>query len=243
MNHVLLAACRADQTAADASIEGKPCRASAIISIAQSATAVPTWSRRALIDKISAALQDGHFSQIPQLEASDNTGLLFQTNDGTAKSEPTPAKPGAAPDRDVAPGDDAAFFEFVGTLAPLDPESRRRVLDLYESRFKTGAIPSRGVSTRGLAGERILVPVHGICQHPAGYSDEWFASLHPFTNEFGTGTAGDTRREVLWSEVVHPGAASRAISGEQAHLAAEIRETLQDRIDRHTMIWPTKPPG
>jgi len=47
---------------------------------------------------------------------------------------------------------------------------------------------------RGVSGQT-LVTLHGICQHLPGYSNPWWDALHPWTDIFGMGTLGDTRRE------------------------------------------------
>jgi len=247
LNHVLLAACQDDQTAADATIDGKPSGAFTHYFDRIIRAGGANMSRQSLIDKMETALRDGHFSQVPQLEGPGD-GTLFQANDGPDKYKATPSPETAKPPQEIpvtGSSIDASFFTLLDKLAPLDPESRKRVLDLYESRSASMPMASRAVGTPGLAGKRYLVTVHGICQHPAGYSDEWWQALHPFTTEFGAGTLDDTRREVLWSDIVNErGIKARGLDDEQAALAEQIRETLQDRIDRHTIeSGPRSLPG
>jgi hypothetical protein len=122
----------------------------------------------------------------------------------------------------------------VGTGEALDPSGRRQALDLLAR--LVGAPPSAlaAMPGRALAG-RYLVTVHGICDHPKGYSNSWWAALSPWTTVFGAGTLDDTRREVLWSPVVHGRAleAARAIAdptaAERAEFAARVRGVLEDR--------------
>jgi hypothetical protein len=99
-----------------------------------------------------------------------------------------------------------------------------------------------GMKTAAAAvGNRRLVYVHGICPHAPGYSDSWWDALKPFVGEtFGPGVRGQTRLEVLWSDVVsNAKGALAATEGsstlEQARAAAEIREALFDRADRHAL--------
>ena len=96
---------------------------------------------------------------------------------------------------------------------------------------------------------RRLIYVHGICRHPAGFSDPWWSSLHPFVpSDFGDGTLGVTRLEVLWSDVVDQASAALAAVGgaalpagaagpEQARQRAfaEIAEALRDRADQQLL--------
>jgi hypothetical protein len=49
---------------------------------------------------------------------------------------------------------------------------------------------------------RYLVYVHGTCDKEAGYSDDRWNALYPFTTVFGHGQLGQTRLEVLWSDVI-----------------------------------------
>ena len=89
------------------------------------------------------------------------------------------------------------------------------------------------------AANRRLIYVHGICQHAPGYSNPWWQSLKPFVgDEFGLGTLGQTRLEVVWSDLVNQAMAALAAApsdalSEQLQVAEEIRHTLEDRLDRH----------
>jgi len=244
LNHVLLAACRDDQTAADATIEGVPCGAFTYYLNRTIRLGGASLSRKALIDDVGTALQEGRFSQVPQLEGPGD-GPLF-TVSGREQPHETPAT--AKPDRpaqETPTSDDSTFLAMIDKLAPLDPESRSRILDLYEARHL--GLPSVGRAGRAssLAGQRILVTVHGICKHSVGYSDSWWDALRPFTREFGNGALGAGRREVLWSDLVNQrGITARALGDERSLLADQIRETLQDRIDRHTIeSGPRSLPG
>ena len=235
LNHVLLAACRDDQTAADATIDGKPCGAFTYYLDQTIREGGENVRRKLLIGKVEAALREGHFIQSPQLEGPGD-GLLFTMPDSPHEPEVDEMPPTAKPRREASSSDEDTFLELVDKLAPLDPESRSRVLDLYEGLHSGAHDAGRGIRSANLTGLRVLVPVHGICQHPAGFSNEWWTALRPFTSEFGAGKLGETRREVLWSDLVNErGLRTRELDEEQTRLAEQIRETLRDRIDRHTI--------
>ena len=116
------------------------------------------------------------------------------------------------------------------------------------------------------AGNRRLVYVHGICRHVPHFSDSWWNALHPFVpNAFGAGQLGQTRLEVIWSDLVNQAAANLAAAAAalgaaaamgappgfvaplgvpptalaaetaRAQAASEIKEALQDRADQHVM--------
>src|SRR6516225_7219524 len=59
------------------------------------------------------------------------------------------------------------------------------------------------VRRAAVAGTRHLVYVHGICPHSPGYSNDWWNALQRYTSAFGAGVLGDTRQEVLWSDLVN----------------------------------------
>jgi hypothetical protein len=98
-------------------------------------------------------------------------------------------------------------------------------------------------------GNRRLVYVHGICEHAPRFSDPWWEALRPFvSNTFGSGALGDTRLEVVWSDLVNRAVTALAVAssapetGELSdterdrHSAAEeIKEALRDHIDQHML--------
>lgn len=237
LNHVLLAACEDGQTAADATIDGKPCGAFTYFLNRTIRASGANIRRQELIDRVGTALKQGHFSQIPQLEGASSNGPLFSANedgvsmddsasDGHLNPEPT------SPDREIPSSSDATFLAMLDKLAFLDVESRKLVLDIYDRRL--GSVSAgRALQSPSLAGQRFLVYVHGICKHLAGYSDTWWNALHPFTNEFGSGERGQSRREVLWSDLVNERALQpKSVSDELADLKEQIVSTMQDRLDR-----------
>lgn len=108
-------------------------------------------------------------------------------------------------------------------------------------RMLLAAPPPRPTSVRrvAVAGTRHLVYVHGICPHPPGYSNDWWNSLQPYTSAFGAGDLGDTRQEVLWSDLVNArGQFAAAVGGAadgRVEWAARIRGVLEDRAATHAV--------
>lgn len=123
----------------------------------------------------------------------------------------------------------------VHRLQQLATEGQASLQTLLASRT-SGRV---GVRRVAVAGMRHLVYVHGICSHPPGYSNPWWVALHPYTSAFGAGELGDTRQEVLWSDLVNErgrmaAALGRAGDG-QAEWAARIRGVLEDRAATHAV--------
>jgi metacaspase-1 len=135
--------------------------------------------------------------------------------------------------------EEAAINDFQKFLAStkLPDKVKRKAIELVAELHVAfpGPSPEPGAAT----GNRRLVYVHGICAHSAGYSNSWWQALAPYVQgAFGAGVLGSTRLEVLWSDVVAPSPAAGVIGlapPEQAQAAAEIREALRDRLDRHAV--------
>lgn len=164
---------------------------------------------------------------------------------------------------------------------PLPPDLQRTLLELVKALMpapgEQGMVPSvspggpmaaapsmlAGVATAGAAvAGRKLIYVHGICRHTAGFSNPWWDSLHPFEpTTFGPGTLGQTRLEVVWSDIVNQASAALAAAAvgpvgaapaeeKRRRAAGEIKEALRDRIDQHVMaaamrtdVLAAGPPG
>jgi hypothetical protein len=255
LNHVQLAACRKDQTAADATIGGHPCGAFTYYLCKSLREGGAGIERRPLIAGLEKALKEGHFDQSPQLETSTPEGPLFGPVRGGTIPPPGPDKP-PEPAKPTTPA--PVVPSFSGTPATLEQwahvldrigrlsaEAQKTALEMIRG---TLGVPSAiGRGPRAVAGHH-LVYVHGICKHIAGFSDGWWDSLHPFTDIFGDGARGDTRHEVLWSELVEERALAarglRAADDEQQRAANEIRAALEDRVDRHQIeAGPRSDPG
>lgn len=247
LNHVLLSACRADETAADATIDGAPSGAFTYYLCQTLRDGGAELDRRDVIDRVTKALRAGSFPQDPQLEGADEAGPLFGPG---AEPGASPIKPPGSSDQSTHPDSIEPLARLAASMAGLAPDVQRRILDLYQQGL-AGSLPARPIS--GLVGRaaasRAIVYVHGICKHVAGFSDDWWSALHPFTTEFGAGERGPggTRDEVVWSDLVNARALSAARGVEaddRGRLAAEIRETLQDRMDRHAIeSGPRSAPG
>ena len=249
LNHVLLSACRADETAADATIDGAPSGAFTYYLCQTLRDGGAELDRRDVIDRVTAALRAGSFPQDPQLEGADETGPLFGPSAGPGKATVDAA---ASSDQIAGAGVGSVepYVRLAASMAGLAPDVQRRILDLYQQGLSAGLPPRRMTGLVGrAAANRAIVYVHGICKHVAGFSDDWWSALHPFTTEFGAGErgAGGTRDEVVWSDLVNARALSPAPGVEaddRARLAAQIRETLQDRMDRHAIeSGPRSAPG
>lgn len=153
---------------------------------------------------------------------------------------------------------------------PLPPDLQRTSLGMFAALVPPGAAggaPAAGAApvvaaalppaaaTAAVVGNRRIVYVHGICRHSQGFSDSWWNSLYLFVpTAFGTGQLGQTRLEVIWSDLVNQASANLAAAAAMAGVAgmaagippaaltaqaareraaAEIKEALQDRADQH----------
>jgi hypothetical protein len=130
------------------------------------------------------------------------------------------------------------LLRFLSTTS-LPANIKRKAYELADA-ISQVSHPAHDIAPAPAAGDRRLVYVHGICAHSAGYSDPWWQALAPYVQgAFGAGLLGGTRYEVLWSDVVSPPAALRAVAPalpkEQSQAAEEIREALRDRLDRHAV--------
>src|SRR4051794_18476005 len=80
--------------------------------------------------------------------------------------------------------------------------SARQIMQMMKQMQSMMQVPAARTQPASVVAGRHLVYVHGICKHPAGFSDEWWDALHPFTDAFVNGTRDETRLEVLWSDLV-----------------------------------------
>jgi hypothetical protein len=251
LNHVLLAGCKHNQTSADATIEGTPNGAFTFHLCKTIRAGGTRLERKDLINRVERALRDGHFTQVPQLEGATGKGPLFGRSRDADETLETAVPPATGAPQSTATVSLDGLKELIPAIALLAPDAQVEALRLLGTR--AGALAGLKATARAV-GSRFLVYVHGICKHPAGYSDGWWDVLHPFTDAFGAGDRDDTRREVLWSDLVNERAlavmATRAVSpraarqaDEQTQAGAEIREALMDRIDRHTIDAGPKTPA
>lgn len=164
--------------------------------------------------------------------------------------------------------------ELIGILGrivgdgPLPDDLRQQALNIFATILAMPVAPTAGGSASdstfagatatgatpaaAAVGARRLVYVHGICRHFAGFSNGWWSAMKPFVpGTFGAGMLGQTRLEVVWSDLVNQGGALLAehaatIGGaesaaavnaiaEAKEVAAEIKDALRDRADHIRM--------
>ena len=214
LNHVLLTACRADETAADATIDGEPTGAFTHFLCQTLRDGGAELDRLDVIDRITTALRNEHFPQDPQLEGADETGPLF--GPGSAPGKPRSSRRLRRISRPMPP---------ASSLTPSWPQAWSAWRPTFSGGFSTSINRAGGRCRRtdpiGRAvASGAIVYVHGICTHLQGFSDGWWDALHPFTTAFGAGERGPggTRDEVVWSDLVNarrspPPAASRPTTG------------------------------
>jgi hypothetical protein len=136
----------------------------------------------------------------------------------------------------AAAGQPAAWDQLSGLLEQVRQK-------LSESQEKLAGLawpaPARQAREAGATAGRHLVYVHGICKHDPGFSNPWWEALHPFTIAFGAGDLGDTRQEVVWSDLVEgSGVAIRAAAAPadgRAEWAARVRGVLEERAATHAV--------
>jgi hypothetical protein len=223
MNHVLFSGCKSDQTSADAWIESEYRGAFSFYFCQQVKKLDKDVDQGVLIKAVRDELAGGSFSQVPQLEPKTTQGPLFglprksgggpkkrPTDEPSSKDQPSPA---------LLAGDS----QQVVTLL-------KQILDeLKQSR----------TSDRVVIGPRSLVSVHGICHHPAGYSNSWWQALKPHLPAPLAAELEGRRPEVLWSDLVNapraidrdafPADALRAFDAKQLDVTAELQDVLADR--------------
>ena len=250
MPYVLLAACRSDQTAADASIGGRFNGAFSYHLCQILRDAGPELDRSELARRLARALDADRFDQVPQLEARSLKGPLFVG--GAAPGDGSTARPGRADDGGIGEGEvielePGALGDATGSGGGGDPAFVRRVEALREACDRVleaagaggrapSAIPPTVAARRRGAGRRYLVYVHGICRHDPRYSDPWWRSLEPYAAGLRPGRLGEQRREVLWSDVVGPGRRSLgAATAAEEEVRDRLVETMEDRARRQVL--------
>ena len=220
INHQLLAAASDEQTAADAFIQGDFYGAftyylcETVRQLGANATAAQ------VMEKTKVALQAAAFTQTPQIEGVGLDAPLF------VREAVVPA---------VVPAVELPVSTTVGIvqeeqamgsalLAQMWRVSER-LLDLNGDRFSEGGIPSMQPPFSRAATEVVLY-VHGINRHPAGYSRAWWQAMQPHLDDRTI-----ARREVLWSPVVNPRLLDRSaeLPAEAQAFIANVEMLLEDR--------------
>ncbi len=251
MNHVLLAACRDDQTAADAFIDGQFHGAfSYNLCKTLGASGGTGLVRAELINRLTTALAAGRYDQVPQFEASSDQGTLFVNPHQGPHSDPISPPPGEHQDDRHDGPEPPTEPPHVSPPAPdapaPTPSDLPRLMEDFLATYNRilvagGAIrptgrpasPLRAAAARDTGRPRAVVYVHGICQHDTGFSNGWWESLSPFApslrpGDLGTpGTTTSKRYEVIWSDLVR--GANRDLTRTSTETQARLIEILEDR--------------
>jgi hypothetical protein len=275
MNHILLAACRDDQTAADAYINGQFNGAFTFnLCNILSTPGGAELSRRDLIEKLTAALAAGHYDQVPQLEGPSDQGPLFGGKKGaeTTISQPDDQGPTSIESSPDSSGSLQTVTGVPNATSPTPiltpgsdlPKRMEEFLAAYNRVLAAGGAlaSSRGAIARAdtgrpvrsldLTGQKVLVYVHGICQHSQGFSNDWWTALSPYVPDLQPGDLGmpgetDSKRyEVIWSDLVRGGARDLSVSPTRAAANKETRqrivEVLEDRARQQAVAFAATQP-
>ena len=221
-----LMACMETQTAADAPIEGE-FHGAFTYHFCQVLRSNGRLGSREAIEAVAQQLQ-GQFEQVPQHEGRELDAPIFgqagETNNG---SEAAPAVQGSC-------GDPAAELPAdADSEADAEALSAQQMVYRAHMKFLDTMAALQGVSLpeRSLrASGRVLVTVHGIGNHRAGYSNSWWQALSPHVGaSFDPSDLGRGRQEVLWSDLVN-----RSRNLQRSLPAAEVnalRQSILDVID------------
>jgi metacaspase-1 len=206
-NRLLLAACRDDQTAADAFIHGS-FNGAFTYHLCQKLRSFPHLESQVLIEKVAQALRSSQFTQEPQHEGVNRPVIVLNQPPST---EPQVIHPSAR----IAP--------------ELEGENQRLLIQAYIKLLETlGGSAAARESSQLQVGNRQLVYVHGISQHTAGYSNNWWNALKQHVGTvFGNGSLNAERWEVIWSDLVNPRALFNLAHRDQ--LRREIMAVLEER--------------
>ena len=222
--HLLLTGCRDNQTSADAYIE-KNFHGAFTYYFCKTLREEPNLKSQQTLKRVAQRLKDNGFFQEPQYEGVSLSDSLFGDFSIPVKQ----------PDQAPILISDTKMTDLIPSPEnhpSLAPENQKLLIEAYlklldtlgETAFKTKEIAERATANR------YLVYVHGISTHVAGYSDSWWSSLKPFVSPtFGNGNLGDTRREVLWSDLVNKISRSITDMDETKQLRREIEFILEER--------------
>jgi hypothetical protein len=239
LNHVFFAASQANQTSADAFINGGY-HGAFTYHFCQAAKRDGVDVQK-LIRTVRSSLKKANFDQNPQLEPSTAAGALFTANGNHGSKVPKPiAKPvSAAPGAAVPPArtnqtDQALYLNIVELL--------QQIVERLEPQ------PGAGGQRETITGQRALVYVHGICTHKPGYSDPWFNALTPFLSSDLRTQLQNHRREVLWSDLVSnvraisrdlsPDAPQNLVTAQERReqeFTEMLRDVVEDRVQREAL--------
>lgn len=234
LNHLHVAACRDDETAADAYLGGS-FNGALTHSLCAILRARPGIGQRDAERRLQDVLSVGGFNQHARL----NGQVLAEPFFGLGE-HPTDTETGAAalPDRPPASSieiasDDLAHAHRKLADAHAALTEAHRVLVSEKTSFA-------GPKKTRAGGTPALVYVHGIGNHRKGYSDPWWEALQPHVGGlFENGELGVDRFEVEWSHLVNDlsdrAAGARDTSGtpEELDIWNEIESQIAERNARY----------
>lgn len=204
-NVLVVTACRADQTAADAYFD-QDFHGAFTYYFCQQLRQSPHQSSQTLINAVKQSLLTNQFLQEPQHEGANRiTGLLSTT----AKTEPCGCS--ASNQRSSNFLKCHPMESFMPSKQLLTSDNQSLLIEAYTKLLDTisNSTSIHNVSRVVVEGDRqtqnrYLVYVHGISRHEVGYSNGWWNSLKPHVREvFGSGALNSSRKEVLWSDLVN----------------------------------------
>jgi hypothetical protein len=215
-----LMACMETQTAADAPIDGD-FHGAFTYHLCQALRTNGGLGSRETIEAVAQQLQ-GRFEQVPQHEGREVAAPIF------GQAEELPIEPDSPPT-----GEDACPDSADLPAAGAEPLTAQQMVYRAHMKFLDTMAALQGVSLpeRGLTGAgRVLVTVHGIGNHPPGYSESWWQALAPHVGTtFEPSNLGLGRQEVLWSDLVNPSRSlQRSLPAAEANA---LRQSILDVID------------
>jgi len=232
LNHQLLSAASDSQTAADAFIDGEYHGAFSFFLSKSASGRGGQSTTKVIVDDVLRSLQNGGYSQTPQLEGPFAGEVLF----GGKPSSPNPTLPlnhviahSPVKQAEVATATNNPPVR-VSTLDRLFTLSEKflDIADRLSRAEQEGDAHRLGSAAR--AASEVVVYVHGISQHRPGYSDPWWNAMRPYLPR------PLTKTEVVWSDIVNPrseqlrSALSRE-TPEKADLRRQIEAELSQRIE------------
>ena len=209
--HLLLAACQDSQTSADAYLDDD-FHGAFTYYFCQAIADSPQLGTKELIEQVTQQLTQGGFSQKPQHEGENLASPIFGksliTDISNIPNIPNPK-----------------------TMPNINAENQKLLIEAYIKLLDTIAGGEITVeSQREITGNRYLVLVHGISKHIQGYSNSWWKALGPHVGQvFGNGNLGDTRKEVIWSDLVNTKDVNPVEEEQREQLRQEIADILEDR--------------
>lgn len=215
-----LMACMETQTAADAPIDGE-FHGAFTYHFCKVLRGNDHLGSREAIEAAAQQLQ-GQFEQVPQHEGRELAAPIFGQA-GEIDNGPDEAPSGQGPCGDLA-AELHAGAEAL-TAQQMVYQAHMKYLDTMVT-LQGVSLPERGLRASG----RVLVTVHGIGNHRAGYSNDWWQALSPHVGvTFDPSDLGRGRQEVLWSDLVNRSRSlQRSLPAEEVNA---LRQSILDVID------------